>query len=134
MNEGPCGYLVVGVAEIIRQPRCGLTGESAATKLLVVFIFFRTFVGFLHDIAPCAQRFSDAGKLCFFSGRKTVHIVTDFVEHIDDAVDTLERVGDFSRRLLPSSPLERKVHRQNLAALRQAFAQRPGCNGIVGGP
>ena len=28
--------------------------------------------------------------------RKTVHMVTDFVEHIDDAVDTLERVGDFS--------------------------------------
>ena len=36
-------------------------------------------------------------------------MVTDFVEHIDDAVDTLERVGDFSRRRhLPSSPLEKK--------------------------
>jgi hypothetical protein len=56
--------------------------EPAATKLLVVFAFFRTFVGFVHDIAPSAQRFGDAGKPCFFGGRKTVHMVTDFVEHI----------------------------------------------------
>ena len=37
---------------------------------------------FVHDIAPSAQRFGDAGRPCFFGGRKTVHMVTDFVEHI----------------------------------------------------
>jgi hypothetical protein len=30
--------------------------------------------------------------------RKTVHVVHDFVEHIDDAVDALERLRDFHRR------------------------------------
>ena len=63
--------------------------EPAASKLLVVFALFWTFVGFLHHIAPCAQRFGDAGKPSLFGGRKTVHMVTDFVEHIDDAVDAL---------------------------------------------
>src|ERR1700722_3862152 len=92
-----------GCRDKCASPACGprfltMRDEPAATKLLVVFAFFRTFVGFVHDIAPGAQRFRDAGKPCFFSGRKTVHMVTDFVEHIDDAVDTLERVGDFSRR------------------------------------
>ena len=103
VNVGPYGFLVVEVAEpkapaqhVAKAHR--MRDEPAATKMLVVFAFFGTFVGFLHDIAPCAQRFSDAGKPCFFSGRKTVHMVTDFVEHIDNAVDTLERVGDFSRR------------------------------------
>jgi hypothetical protein len=63
VNEGPCGYIVVGVA--------AQRAAQGFTKLLVVFAFFRTFVGFLHDIAPCVQRFSDAGKPCSFSGRKT---------------------------------------------------------------
>jgi hypothetical protein len=67
-------------------------------KPLVIFIFVRAFVGLLHDIAPSAQGFSDAGKPRFFGGRKTVHVVTDFVEHIDDAVDPLERLRDFYRR------------------------------------
>jgi hypothetical protein len=62
------------------------------------FIFFRAFVGLLHDIAPSAQVFSDAGKPRFFGGRKTAHVVADFVEHIDDAVDPLERLRDFYRR------------------------------------
>ena len=31
------------------------------TGVLVIFVFFRAFVGFLHDIAPGAQRFGDAG-------------------------------------------------------------------------
>ena len=29
--------------------------------VLVIFVIFRAFVGFLHDIAPGAQRFGDAG-------------------------------------------------------------------------
>jgi hypothetical protein len=44
-------------------------------------------------------------------------MVTDFVEHIDDAVDTLERVQDFRRGHFANPHL--KVHRQNLATLRQ---------------
>jgi hypothetical protein len=32
-------------------------------------------------------------------------MIHDFVEHIDDVVDALERVGDFRRRHLSSSPL-----------------------------
>jgi hypothetical protein len=28
-----------------------------STKLLVLFVIFRAFVGFLHDMAPSAQRF-----------------------------------------------------------------------------
>jgi len=44
--------------------------KPAATKLLVVFAFFRTFVGFVHDIAPGAQRFRDAGKPCFSADEK----------------------------------------------------------------
>ena len=107
--------------------------EPAATQLLVVFAFFRTFVGFVHDIAPCAQRFGDAGKPCFFGGRKTVHMVTDFVEHIDDAVDALERVGDFCRpSSLPSSPLEKKCTGKPCSTT-PAVCAKPGCSGIVGG-
>jgi hypothetical protein len=30
-------------------------------RVLVIFVIFRAFVGFLHDIAPGAQRFGDAG-------------------------------------------------------------------------
>jgi SAM (Sterile alpha motif) domain-containing protein len=53
---------------------------GARWKRLGVFIVFRAFIGFLHDIAPSAQRFGDAGKPCLFSRRKTVHMVTDFIE------------------------------------------------------
>src|SRR5262249_50536253 len=60
--------------------------------------FLPRFRRLLHDIAPSAQGFSDAGKPRFFGGRKTVHVVTGFVEHIDDAVDPLERLRDFYRR------------------------------------
>ena len=67
-------------------------------KLLVVFVVFRAFVGFVHDIAPRAQRFGDAGKPCLFGRRKTVHMIHDFVEHIDDIIDAFQRV-----RRLPSS-------------------------------
>ena len=56
---------------------------------------FRAFVGFLHDIGPGAQRYGYAGKPCFFGGRKTVHMVTDFVEHIDD-VSTRSSVSETS--------------------------------------
>src|SRR6516162_7229805 len=80
---------------ISARPRRGRPNKR---KLLVIFIFFRACVGLLHDIAPSAQGFSDAGKPRFFGGRKTVHVVTDFVEHIDDAVDPLERLRDFYRR------------------------------------
>jgi hypothetical protein len=75
----------------------------------VGFDISRAFVGFVYDIVPVPQRFGDAGKPCLFGGRKTVHMVTDFVEHIDDAVDALKRVGDFGRRLL-SAPFLRKVY------------------------
>jgi hypothetical protein len=44
--------------------------------------FLPNFVGFVHDIAPSAQRFGDAGRPRFFGGRKPVHMVTDFVAHI----------------------------------------------------
>jgi len=90
-------------------------GPPAVSKLLVASLVFRALVGFLHDIAPGAQRLCDAGKPCFFGGRKAVHVVTDFVEHIDDVVDALERVVIF-----PSSPLEKSVSRQ--VAARSAFA------------
>ena len=62
--------------------RISCRGEPAASKLLVGFVVFRTFVGFVHDTAPGAQRFGDAGRPRFFGGRKTVHMVTDFVAHI----------------------------------------------------
>jgi hypothetical protein len=85
----------------------------------------RTFVGFVHDIAPSAQRFGDAGKPCFFGGRKTVYMVTDFVEHIDDVVDAFERVGDFCRPRHCQAPHLRKSAPANLAAQRRPFAQNP---------
>ena len=34
-------------------------GPPAASKLLIVFVVFRAFVGFLHDLAPGTQRFGD---------------------------------------------------------------------------
>jgi hypothetical protein len=37
------------------------------------------------------------GKPRFFGGRKTVHMAADFVKHIDDVIDALERLGDFHR-------------------------------------
>jgi hypothetical protein len=46
-------------------------------------------------------------------------VVTGFVEHIDDAVDPLERLG---RRHLPGSPLEKKVRRQKPCNARRLTA------------
>jgi hypothetical protein len=60
---------------------------------------------------------------CFLGGRKTVHMVTDFVEHIDDAVDAFERVGDFCRPRHCQAPHLRKSAPANLAAQRRPFAQ-----------
>ena len=79
-----------------------------STTLLVLFVF-RASVGFPHDIAPGAQRFGDAGKPCFFGGRKPVHMVADFVEHIDDVVDR-SSVSETSIVVVffSSSPLEKK--------------------------
>jgi hypothetical protein len=45
---------------------------SAGPDELTVNVGFdvsRAFVGFLHDIAPGAQSFGDAGKPCLFGGR-----------------------------------------------------------------
>src|SRR5262249_14068467 len=94
-NNGGTDTTRARAAFISARPRRGRPNKR---KLLVIFIFFRAFVVLLHDIAPSAQGFSDAGKPRFFGGRKTVHVVTDVVEHIDDAVDPLERLRDFYRR------------------------------------
>ena len=83
---------------ISADPATALTSASPDEPTVNVgFDVSRAFVCFVHDMAPKPLRFGDAGKPCLFGGRKTVHMVTDFVEYIDDAVDTLERVGDFSR-------------------------------------
>jgi hypothetical protein len=52
---------------------------------------------------------------------KPSHMVTDFVEHIDDVVDALEQVGDFRRRRHSFKlPLLRKSAPSGAIAVRAA--------------
>jgi len=65
-------------------------------------IFFRAFVGFLHHIAPSAQRFSDAGK----RGRRTVEWIVDNTREESrpytciDIADALQDAADTFRKRL----------------------------------
>src|SRR5262245_46384518 len=55
----------------LKHPTLCEPGEAPTiAEWLVVFVVFRAFVGFLHDIAPSAQLFSDAGKPRLFGGEK----------------------------------------------------------------
>src|SRR3984885_3065635 len=67
------------------EPTVNVT-PHVASRLLVVFVVFRAFLGSQHHIALSAQRFSDAGKPCLFGGRQTT---------------TMDRAPKLSSVLLP---------------------------------